>query len=85
MAANEEEIKIRERLVSLETKLDFLSGLLQEIRDELKDAPTKEDYEKLNSRVTRLEQIQNNYTIKVGIASAILGMIGGLLIKLLLK
>ena len=38
MGINEEEVKIRERLVSLETKLDFLSALLQEIKLGLKMA-----------------------------------------------
>ena len=90
MAANEEEIKIRERLVSLETKLDFLSDLLKEIKKGLKDTPSKEDYDdlvtvidKLEKRLSRVENTQTNQLIKVGVLGGILGMIGGMLIKFL--
>ena len=84
MAANEEEIKIRERLVSLETKLDFLSSLLREIKEGLKDTPSKEDYDSINARLTKVEHTQTGQLIKVGIIGGILGMIGGMLIKLLM-
>lgn len=85
MAANEEEIKIRERLVSLETKLDFLSDLLGEIKDGLKDTPSKEDYHSLNKRLAKVETTQNSQAIKVGVIGSVLGMIGGMLIKWLLQ
>ena len=52
---NEEEVKIRERLTSLETKLGFIQGLLQEIRDELKDQPTKDDYDFLQGEITTVK------------------------------
>lgn len=82
--ANEEEVKIRERLVSLEIKLKFISDLLQEIRDELKDQPTKDDYQTLSARVTTIEKSQTSMAIKIGIGSGILGILGGLLIKFLM-
>lgn len=88
---NEEDVKIRERLTSLETKLTFIHTLLQEIRDELKDQPTKEDYDYLNKEVVELKSEVNlikhkitSHMIKIGIASGIIGVIGGLLIKVLL-
>lgn len=82
--ANEEEVKIRERLASLETKLRFISDLLQEIRDELKDQPSKEDYRALEGRVSAMEKSQTSMAIKIGIGSGILGVLGGLLIKFLM-
>jgi hypothetical protein len=88
---NEEDVKIRERLTSLETKLTFIHTLLQEIRDELKDQPTKEDYDYLNKEVVELKSevslIKHKVTshmIKIGVVSGILGVIGGLLIRILL-
>lgn len=85
MGINEEEIKIRERLTSLETKLSFIHTLLQEIRDELKDQPTKEDYTNLNVRISALEKAQTTLAIKVGIASGLIGLVTGLLINLLMR
>lgn len=91
MSINEEEIRIRERLTSLETKLGFIQSLLQEIRDELKDQPTREDYEFLEREVElvkkQLSDIKtklSNQMIKLGVVSGVLGVIGGLLIKFLM-
>jgi uncharacterized coiled-coil protein SlyX len=81
MAINEEEVKIRERLTSLETKLTFIQSLLQEIRDELKDQPTKEEFQALELRVSFLEKTQTSLAIKVGVGSGLVGVIAGLLIK----
>jgi len=83
--ANEEEIKIRERLTSLETTLGFIRTLLQEIRDELKGQPTKEEYEALNERVTVLEKAQNTVIIKVGVISGVLGFIAAYIMKLIMR
>jgi chromosome segregation ATPase len=84
MEQTEETVRIRERLTSLETKLSFIQVLLQEIRDELKDHPTKEDYDSLEERVHALEKSQTTLAIKVGIASGVLGFIGGILVKVFL-
>lgn len=88
---NEDDVKIRERLTSLETKLTFIHTILQEIRDDLKEQPTKEDYDYLNKEVLQLKvevdsvkQKVTNHLIKIGIVSGILGIIGGLLIKVIL-
>ena len=84
MSINEEDVKIRERLVSLETKLDYLSALLQEIKADLKNQPSKDDYDELLERVSKNELRITGAMIKTGIASAIFGMIGGILIKMML-
>lgn len=81
MSIDEEEVKIRERLVSLETKLDFLSSLLQEIKDNIKDTPSKEDYADLEERISKIETKQTAMTIKVGVISTVMGMLAGLLIR----
>ena len=88
---NEEEVKIRERLTSLETKLGFIQGLLQEIRDELKDQPTKDDYDFLQGEITTvktevadLRKKQESQMWKLAAVSGALGTIGGLLIKFLM-
>lgn len=84
MSVNEEEVKIRERLVSLETKLDYLSALLHEIKTDIKEQPSREEYEELSKRVMANEAKLNGALIKTGIASTIFGLIGGILIKMLL-
>lgn len=84
MGVNEEEVKIRERLVSLETKLDYLSALLQEIKTDIKSQPSRQEYEDLAKRVKANEAKINAAIIKTGIASTIFGLIGGILIKMLL-
>lgn len=71
------------RLAKLEVSFEFIKDLLKEIRDEVKGLPVKEDYDKLELRINTLEKSQTNLMIKTGIASAILGIIGGLIIKLL--
>lgn len=84
MSINEEEVKIRERLVSLETKLDYLSALLQEIKSDIKNQPSRDDYTALEGRLSTVENKQTSQMVKVGILSGILGMVGGLIIKFLL-
>ena len=71
------------RLAKLEVSFEFIKDLLKEIRDEVKGLPVKEDYDKLELRINILERSQTALMIKTGIASAILGIIGGLMIKLL--
>lgn len=73
-----------ERLASLETKLEFLKELLIEVRDDLKGSPTKSDYDKLENRVLDLEKFRARDAIKVGIASGIIGIVAGIVIKLLM-
>lgn len=70
-----------ERLASLEAKLEFLKELLTEIRDNLKSMPNREEFNEIKHKVEQLERSQMTLAIKVGIASGILGMIGGIIIK----
>ena len=78
------ENKTNERLASLEAKLEFLKELLTEIRDDLKDHPTRSEVDKLEDRVQDLESNQHKILIKVGITSSIVIIVGGLLLKFLL-
>lgn len=71
------------RLARLEASFEFIKDLLKEIRDEVKGLPVKEDYDKLNERITALEKAQTTILIKTGIAAGILGTVGGLIIKML--
>lgn len=70
-----------ERLVSLETKLEFLKALLLEVRDDIKGLPTKEEYDKLEIRVRDLELARTRDAIKIGVASGLAGIIAGLILK----
>lgn len=88
----EDQIQIRERLTSLETKLVFTLDLLKEIRDELKDSPSKEEYEELKAQIVALqakvedvEKKQNSMALKVGIAASTLGVVGGMMLRWLFK
>lgn len=85
---DQENIEVRERLVGLETKLAFIQGLLEEIRSDLKNQPTKEEINSLEDRIETLEEKHitlkdriDSVAIKAGIASGVLGLLGGLLIR----
>jgi flagellar motility protein MotE (MotC chaperone) len=73
-----------ERLASLEAKLQFVKELLQEIRDDIKNQPNREEVDKLEERISVMESKYQALAIKVGIASALLGMLGGSIIKFLM-
>ena len=61
-----------ERLASLEAKVEILLDLLKEIRDDLKNNPTKEEFNTLQDRVKTLEENQSKYGYKIAwIAGAI--------------
>lgn len=66
-----------ERLVKLETRLEFLKELLTEIRNDVKTNPSKNDYSNLDHRLRRVE----NTLVKASIVSGVLGLIGGALFK----
>lgn len=72
-----------ERLASLEARLEFIKELLKEIREDVKDSPTREELKDLEVRVDELEKTYNKIMLKVAVSSAILGLIGGALIKVL--
>lgn len=69
-----QEMPLNERLASVETKLEFIQDLLKEIRDDLKDQPSKEDYLDLKNRVWELEKTTTSVKIKVFAVSAIISL-----------
>lgn len=69
------EMPLNERLVSVETKLVFIQDILKEIRDDLKDQPSKEEYLDLKSRVNELEKSIVGIKIKVYAFSAIISLL----------
>lgn len=81
-----------ERLASLEAKLEFLKELLKEIRDDVKNLPTREEVEelkercdKMDERQDKLEKAQTSLLVKVGIASGVLSFIIGIIVKIWMK
>lgn len=79
---------INERLASVETKLEFIQDLLKEIRDDLKDQPTREEYLDLKDRVNDLEDGMDSIKMRVFAASAVISILcssaGAYLIHLLI-
>ena len=72
------------RLAKLEANFEFIKDLLKEIRDDVKSMPVKEDYDRLEYKITHLENRYTSLAIKVGAASAVLGVLGGSIIKMIL-
>jgi len=72
-----------QRLASLEAKMELIRELLKEIRDDIKNQPTREELNEVEDRVDRLEKSQISLVIKVGVTSGILGALAGYLVKLL--
>lgn len=70
------------RLARLEASFEFIKVLLQEIRDEVKGMPGREDYNKLEKRVKKLEDTQTSLMIKVGIGAGLLSILGTLAMKM---
>lgn len=77
-----------ERIASLETKIEVLKDLLLEMRDDLKSTPSRIEYEslkdlyvKLESEIDQVKSEMNKWAIKTGVASGIVGVIAGLMIK----
>lgn len=67
-----EQDKTLERLTALEVKIEFIKEALKEIKDEVKEQPSIEDYEKLEERAINLEKSYTSLAVKVaGITSAI--------------
>lgn len=79
------DVTTSERLASVEAKLEFIQDLLREIKGDLKNQPTKDDYLDLKNRVTEMEESYNNIKTKVGIISGFFGLVTGLAVQLILK
>lgn len=74
-----------ERLAKLEAKFDIFLQLLNEIRNDLKDHPSKEDIDELKERVKELEEARLKMAIKLYSTSAILTLILSYLTQYILK
>ena len=67
---------VNERLASVEAKLEFIQDLLKEIRDDLKDQPSKEDYLDLKTRVLELEKTTTAIKVKVFAVASLISLFG---------
>ena len=70
------EVPVNERIASVEVKLQFIHELLKEIKEDVKDLPTKEEYAELKDRVSELEGLTATIKVKVFAASIIVSFIG---------
>jgi hypothetical protein len=88
-----------ERLAKLETKMEMTYELLKEIRTDLKNTPTRAEFEKrlaeheaddkevhgkIEAALERLKKEQTSMAIKIGTILGVFGILGGYVIKLLL-
>ena len=62
-----------ERLASVETKLEFIHELLQEIKNDVREQPSRDEHSELKNRVGEIEKALIGVKIKV---FAIAGFIG---------
>ena len=85
-----------ERLVALEVKMEMLLELLKEIRDDLKDQPSREEFDnhvtnnreqlkEVDLRISKLEQAHLALALKVGSVAGLLGFISALIVNVILK
>lgn len=71
------------RLTKLEVSVDFFKDLITEIRSDIKDAPTRAEYDNLQEKLERVEKSQNSLIIKTGIASGFLGLLASAALKMI--
>lgn len=71
------------RLAKLEASFEIIKELLKEIREDAKTLPTDSDYSKIEDRISAIEKTQTTLVIKIGVGGGIVGIIGGLIIKML--
>lgn len=72
-----------ERLASLEAKLEFVKELLKEIRDDVKNQPSREEYEEMKERVSKLEDAYKGLIWKIASASGAISVLISVAVKLL--
>lgn len=70
------------KIGTIEANLDFIKQTLQEIKADVKLLARKEDHDRLEVRVQRLEDMNKNLMIKVGIISGVIGSVAGFFIKM---
>ena len=74
-----------ERLASLEAKMEILLDLLKEMRDDLKNNPTKEEFEALQDRVKTLEERSNQINSKIATIAAVASILSSVLVGAVVK
>jgi predicted nuclease with TOPRIM domain len=79
------DLSTNERLASVEAKLELLRELLKEIRDDVKNSPTRKEFDELHEEVEDLKQKTTSAMIKIGILSGALGLFSGFIANYLLK
>ena len=67
--------KPSERLASLEAKVGILLDLLKEIRDDLKNHPSRDEYNAISDRVELLDAQYKSLLWKVALASGGLSVV----------
>jgi vacuolar-type H+-ATPase subunit E/Vma4 len=65
-----------ERVAALEAKVDILLELLKEIKEDIKNSPTREEYKALDKKVEKLKDSITKLLITTGIVSGVLGFLG---------
>lgn len=73
------EVPVNERLASVEARLEFIKDLLKEIRDDLKEQPSKEEFVDLKTRVHEMEKSLMNVRIKIYAISGIVSFVASTL------
>lgn len=80
-----EKIPPNERLASLEAKMEILLELLKEIRDDLKNNPSKEEFVALEERVKSLEISSTQISSKVATIATVASILSSVLVGAVVK
>lgn len=65
--------------------MEILLDLLKEIRDDLKNNPTKEEFEALQDRVKTLEERSNQINSKIATIAAVASILSSVLVGAVVK
>jgi hypothetical protein len=76
---------LKERLAILEGKVEITLELLKEIRNDLKENPSRLEFQDVRERVIKLENHVLATIIRTGIISGIFGILGGTFFSLITK
>jgi hypothetical protein len=71
----------QERLASLEAKLEFMKDLLKEIRDDIKDRPSRSEHEELKTEVEQLRSFYSSLMWKVATGAGSLSVLTALIVE----
>lgn len=65
--------------------MEILLDLLKEIRDDLKNNPTKEEFDSLQDRVKSLEEASNQVSSKIATIAAVASILSSVLVGAVVK